>query len=167
MVRDWEAHRSLTRRSKTVAQVSMVVMVGLSAWGLRERPVVLAIVLIVGFIVSLKQQEILSEGLLLLPAVGLVHLSGAALGYSLVRLTGHSPQVARTISIEVGMQNAGLGTKLATGGGFPPGAGAQIAVPCVFSALWSCMLGSAIGAYWARRPVSLDDLAPDPAPQPS
>lgn len=48
MVRDWEAHRSLTRRSKTVAQVSMVVMVGLSAWGLRERPVVLAIVLISG-----------------------------------------------------------------------------------------------------------------------
>lgn len=50
MVRDWEAHRSLTRRSKTVAQVSMVVMVGLSAWGLRDRPVVLAIVLIAALI---------------------------------------------------------------------------------------------------------------------
>lgn len=50
MVRDWEAHRSLTRRNKTVAQVSMVVMVGLSAWGLRERPVVLAIVLIAALI---------------------------------------------------------------------------------------------------------------------
>lgn len=50
MVRDWETHRSLTRRSKTVAQVSMVVMVGLSAWGLRDRPVVLAIVLIAALI---------------------------------------------------------------------------------------------------------------------
>lgn len=50
MVRDWETHRSLTRRSKIVAQVSMVVMVGLSAWGLRERPVVLAIVLIAALI---------------------------------------------------------------------------------------------------------------------
>ncbi len=50
MVRDWEAHRSLTRRSKTVAQVSMVVMVGLSAWGLRDRPVLLAIVLIAAVI---------------------------------------------------------------------------------------------------------------------
>lgn len=50
MVRDWETHRSLTRRSKTVAQVSMVVMVGLSAWGLRDRPVVLAIVLIAAVI---------------------------------------------------------------------------------------------------------------------
>ena len=50
MVRDWETHRSLTRRSKTVAQVSMVVMVGLSAWGLRDRPVVLAIVLIAALV---------------------------------------------------------------------------------------------------------------------
>lgn len=50
MVRDWEQHRSLTRRSKTVAQVSMVVMVGLSAWGLRERPVVLAVVLIAALV---------------------------------------------------------------------------------------------------------------------
>jgi uncharacterized membrane protein YbaN (DUF454 family) len=46
MVRDWEQHRSLTRRTKTVAQVSMVLMVGLSAWGLRERPVLLAVVLV-------------------------------------------------------------------------------------------------------------------------
>jgi uncharacterized membrane protein YbaN (DUF454 family) len=46
MVRDWEQHRSLTRRTKTVAQVSMVAMVGLSAWGLRGQPIVLAIVLV-------------------------------------------------------------------------------------------------------------------------
>lgn len=46
MVRDWEQHRNLTRRTKTVAQVSMVLMVGLSAWGLRERPVLLGLVLV-------------------------------------------------------------------------------------------------------------------------
>ena len=50
MVRDWETHRSLTRRTKTVAQVSMVLMVGLSAWGLRDRPVLLAVVLIAALI---------------------------------------------------------------------------------------------------------------------
>jgi uncharacterized membrane protein YbaN (DUF454 family) len=50
LVRDWETHRSLTRRTKTVAQVSMVVMVGLSAWGLRERPVLLAVVLVAALI---------------------------------------------------------------------------------------------------------------------
>jgi uncharacterized membrane protein YbaN (DUF454 family) len=46
MVRDWETHRSLTRRTKTVAQVSMVLMVGLSAWGFRHQPVVLAVLLV-------------------------------------------------------------------------------------------------------------------------
>lgn len=50
MVRDWEQHRSLTRRTKTVAQVSMVAMVGLSAWGLRGQPIVLAIVLVAALI---------------------------------------------------------------------------------------------------------------------
>ena len=46
MVLDWEHHRNLTRRTKTVAQVSMVLMVGLSAWGLGERPVLLGVVLV-------------------------------------------------------------------------------------------------------------------------
>lgn len=45
MVRDWETHRSLTRRTKTVAQVSMIAMVSLSAWGFRDRPVVLGVLL--------------------------------------------------------------------------------------------------------------------------
>lgn len=46
MVRDWEQHRSLTRRTKTVAQLSMALMVGLSAWGLRERPVLVGVLLL-------------------------------------------------------------------------------------------------------------------------
>ena len=50
MVRDWETHRSLTRRTKTIAQVSMVVMVGLSAWGFRHQPVVLGVLLVAALI---------------------------------------------------------------------------------------------------------------------
>lgn len=46
MVRDWEAHRSLTRRTKRFAQGAMLVMVGASAYGLRERPVLLTVVLV-------------------------------------------------------------------------------------------------------------------------
>jgi len=45
MVRDWEQHRSLTRRTKTVAIGSMVVMVSLSAWGFRHQPWVLVALL--------------------------------------------------------------------------------------------------------------------------
>lgn len=50
MVRDWEQHRSLTRRTKTVAIGSMVVMVGLSAWGFRHQPLALAALLAVAAI---------------------------------------------------------------------------------------------------------------------
>jgi uncharacterized membrane protein YbaN (DUF454 family) len=46
MVRDWEQHRSLTRRTKTIAITSMAVMVGLSAWGFRHQPAVLALLLV-------------------------------------------------------------------------------------------------------------------------
>lgn len=38
MVRDWEKHRSLTRRTKLIAIGSMLVMVSLSAWGFRHQP---------------------------------------------------------------------------------------------------------------------------------
>ena len=37
MLRDWERDRSLTRRSKTVALVSMAVMVSVSIWSFRGR----------------------------------------------------------------------------------------------------------------------------------
>lgn len=50
MVRDWEQHRSLTRRTKTVAIGSMVVMVGLSAWGFRHQPLALAALLAIAAI---------------------------------------------------------------------------------------------------------------------
>lgn len=50
MVRDWEEHRSLTRRTKRFAQGTMLVMVGISAWGLRERPLLLAVVLVAALI---------------------------------------------------------------------------------------------------------------------
>jgi len=41
MVRDWEAHRSLTLRVKTVALLTMTLMLGASAWMLQARPVLL------------------------------------------------------------------------------------------------------------------------------
>ena len=50
MVRDWEQHRSLTRRSKTIAIVSMLVMVGLSAWGFRHQPWALGALLVAGLV---------------------------------------------------------------------------------------------------------------------
>ena len=50
MLRDWESDRSLTRRTKTIAVVSMLVMVGFSIWTFRERPPVQLALLVTGAI---------------------------------------------------------------------------------------------------------------------
>lgn len=50
MLRDWEGHRSLPRRIKAVALVSMTVMIGLSIWSLRGRVAVQLVLLVTGII---------------------------------------------------------------------------------------------------------------------
>lgn len=51
MVRDWETHRSLTRRTKAIAIGSMLVMVGFSAWIFRAQTWLL-VTLLVGALVG-------------------------------------------------------------------------------------------------------------------
>ena len=58
--------------------------------------------------------------------------------------------VARTTSIEVGMQNSGLGAVLAQAHFANP----LTAIPSAISAITHCILGSALAAWWSRRPVS-------------
>ena len=50
MLRDWERDRSLTRRTKTVAVVSMLVMVSFSVWTFHGRPAVQLVLLVTGAI---------------------------------------------------------------------------------------------------------------------
>ena len=50
MLRDWEQHRSLTRRTKTIAVVSMLVMVSFSIWSFQHRPIAQAVLLVLGAI---------------------------------------------------------------------------------------------------------------------
>lgn len=48
MVREWEAHRSLSRRIKWIATLTMLLMVGLSASQLTTRPYLQGLVLLLG-----------------------------------------------------------------------------------------------------------------------
>jgi BASS family bile acid:Na+ symporter len=74
---------------------------------------VLVISLIVGSIIGQNASAIFAHGGQLLLAVTLLHSGGFFLGYVVGRLFGFDLGVARTISIEVGMQNSGLGAVLA------------------------------------------------------
>lgn len=115
---------------------------------------VVCIVLIVAGITSSMQQRILESGLVLIAAVGTVHCFGAALGYGFSRWLTGDAVCARTTAIEVGMQNGGLGISLANSGAFA--SPLMVALPCAFSGLMSCFIGSVLAAVWSRRPVVVD-----------
>lgn len=50
MLRDWEANRSLTRRTKTIAVVSMLVMVSFSIWSFRHRWIAQVVLVVLGVV---------------------------------------------------------------------------------------------------------------------
>lgn len=113
---------------------------------------VLTIVLIVASILGANRQLIESSGLVLLGAVFTLHALGFLVGYVLSRFLV-SETAARTISIEVGMQNSGLGVVLARANFANP----LVAVPSAISSLFHSVIGSALAAVWSRFPQAEDD----------
>lgn len=110
---------------------------------------VLIIALIVASVLGAGRAQVMDAGPRLLLGVVLLHVSGFTLGYLFSLWINRSETVARTISIEVGMQNSGLGAQLARAH-FPAGSGVD--VPSAISALTHCILGSALAAVWRRKP---------------
>ena len=108
---------------------------------------VLVIALIVASVLGAGREQVLQAGLRLLIGIVSLHVTGFGLGYVFSYWINRSETVARTISIEVGMQNSGLGAQLARAN-FPPGLGVD--VPSAISALTHCILGSALAAVWRR-----------------
>ena len=74
----------------------------------------IAIALIVAIIISANADKLLAGGLLIIVVVMLHNICGLGLGYLIGCLLGMSVSKKRAISIEVGMQNSGLASSLAT-----------------------------------------------------
>jgi BASS family bile acid:Na+ symporter len=72
-----------------------------------------AIVMIIGAVIGGSRELLLESGLRLLLAVITLHLCGFGLGYLFTKFVIRDEVVSRTTSIEVGMQNSGLGVVLA------------------------------------------------------
>lgn len=107
---------------------------------------VLVIVLIVSAVVGATKDGIIAHWKVLLPAVFIVHLLGFGLGFLWGRLLGMKEKECRTISIEVGMQNSGLGSELAK-----DHFTMLTAAPCAISAFFHCMIGSFLASLWHRK----------------
>ena len=74
----------------------------------------LAIALIVSIVIAANADKLMAGGLIIVLVVVLHNLSGLGLGYLIGRLLRLSEPKKRAISIEVGMQNSGLASSLAT-----------------------------------------------------
>ena len=107
---------------------------------------VLLIILVVGAIVAKNKEAIAASAGVLALAVFLLHAGGFSLGYLLSRLLGHPEPVRRTLAIEVGMQNSGLGATLARHLPDP-----LAPVPSALSAVCHCLIGSLMAAIWRRK----------------
>ena len=108
---------------------------------------VLLIAAICGSVIAQNASAVAAAGSRLLLAVGILHAGGFALGYGLSKVLGMPEKVARTNSIEVGMQNSALGALLATSH-FP--GNPLAAVPCAISACTHSVMGSLLAAFWSR-----------------
>ncbi len=116
---------------------------------------VLVVVLIVGGIVGRSRELIAEHAGVLLAALFLLHAAGFALGYAVTRLLRLDEECARTISIEVGMQNSGLGSTLASAPSFAaqfanPLQAALAPVPSAISAVYHVIIGSLLASWWRR-----------------
>ncbi|MCX7886051.1 MAG: bile acid:sodium symporter family protein [Verrucomicrobiae bacterium] len=111
---------------------------------------VATIVMICASIIGSSAQSLRQSGGQLLLAVFLLHAGGFALGYLFAHMLGCDTVTSRTISIEVGMQNSGLGATLAkTHFSSLPLA----PLPCALSATFHSVIGSLLAGYWRLRPT--------------
>ena len=107
---------------------------------------VLSIVWIIAIIVALNQSSIYQLGFVLAAAVIIHNILGLLSGYYVARYLGYDETIARTLAIEVGMQNSGLSVALALKY-FTPLA----ALPGAVFSIWHNLSGALLASLWQRK----------------
>ena len=125
-----------------------------SGWIEKLLPLVsmLGIALIILVITAAGRDSLLAMGSIIILIVFLHNAMGYGIGYILARLIGLSEQDARTISIEVGMQNAGLASGLSSIMGKITTLGLASAV---FGPIQN-ITGSIVATFWSKRKKGID-----------
>lgn len=109
---------------------------------------VILIAMIVASIIGASKTQIQIAGIRLLFACIFLHSLGFFFGYVITRyINGKDPILAKTISIEVGMQNSGLGVVLARQN-FPQ---PETAIPSAISSLTHSLIGSFLVWVWRHK----------------
>ena len=109
---------------------------------------VAAIVLIIGAVVGASKGKIMESGLLIFAVVVLHNGIGYLLGFFATKWTGLPYDAQKTLAIEVGMKNSGLGAALAAA---HFAAAPVVAVPSALFSVWHNISGSLLATYWAAK----------------
>ena len=115
---------------------------------------VAAILIIVSAVTAANAQNVISSGFVVFFAVFLHNGFGSLLGYLTAMAMGLNETDRRAISLEVGMQNSGLGVALATAH-FSPLA----ALPSVWGAIWHNISGPILATIWSKRSADKKEIA--------
>lgn len=107
---------------------------------------VVGIVAVAAGVVAVNTEAIATTGLLIFSIVILHNVLGLLIGYLLAKLLKLDFSDQKAISIEVGMQNSGLGATLALAH-FSPVA----AVPSALFSVWHNISGPLLATWWGKR----------------
>lgn len=111
---------------------------------------VLGLACVVGGVIASQGANFFKSGLVIFIVVVLHNGFGYLLGYSAGFITGMNYSKRKTIAIEVGMQNAGLATNLATTTAQFANA-PQAAVICAVSCVWHSISGTLLAGFFAWK----------------
>lgn len=111
------------------------------------------IALIIGCIVSANSSKLLAGGLLIVLVVILHNLCGLSLGYGIGRILRLPHSKCSAISIEVGMQNSGLASSLAT---IHFAAYPMATIPGAIFSVWHNLSGAIVAKIYARQQEQID-----------
>ena len=107
---------------------------------------VTAILLIIAIVVALNDHNLNNLVWPVVIAVMLHNLTGMACGYWAARKLNYDTVVARTVAIEVGMQNSGLSVALAL-----KYFSAASALPGALFSIWHNLSGALFASYWQKK----------------
>ncbi|MFA7037118.1 MAG: bile acid:sodium symporter family protein [Methanosarcina sp.] len=105
-----------------------------------------AIVIIIAIIIGTNSENLEQSGPLVLLAVILHNSLGLAGGYGAAKALKFSEKEARTIAIEVGMQNSGLSVALAI-----KHFTAAAALPGAIFSIWHNLSGAFLAGHWSKE----------------
>lgn len=116
----------------------------------------LAITAIVMIVISANAEKLMAGGLIIIAVVILHNLCGLGLGYTIGHALGMSTPKRRAVAIEVGMQNSGLASSLAT---LHFTAYPMATIPGAVFSVWHNISGAIVARLFAQQKPSENEQA--------